>query len=288
MGLFGRWVKIGAIISLLSLSVWAGWGLRSSYLFIYSLIVEGQSGYISFLGLAFWAGAIGYHTRFLAGLIGASIIALLSSKLEGSKKVNKLLALVIVLEAFYFALLLPYVDYMLSYQFMSPPLILVYSYIVQPIATVPFFLVLAYKIWKYDGTQKTLNMWKWAGLAFAGYIIALWSNMTMGRWFDMIYSDGWGFLENMTVSTGFFVSTVLMTLAVVFAIIVAFLLFKQRRLKAKKYTGISLSLVGLHYIFYTFYIFYLGYSFDYLMLVDVWTIPFLGLGIALLLNNPDR
>ena len=157
----------------------------------------------------------------------------------------------------------------------------------QPVANAPFFLVLAFKIWKYDGTQKTLNTWKWAGIAFAGYIIALWSNMTMGRWFDMIYSDGWGFLENMTVSVGFFVSTVLMTLAVVFAMIVAFLLFKQRRLKARKYAGISLSLVGLHYIFYTFYIFYIGLTFDYLMLVDVWTIPLLGLGMALLLNNAD-
>lgn len=127
MGLFGRWVKVGAIISLLSLSVWASWGLRSSYLLISSLIVEGQSGYIARMGIAFWAGAIGYHTRFLAGLIGASIIALLSSKLEGSKKVNKLLALVIVLEALYFALLLPYFQYMLSYRFMSIPLILAYS-----------------------------------------------------------------------------------------------------------------------------------------------------------------
>jgi hypothetical protein len=73
--------------------------------------------------------------------------------------------------------------------------------------------------------------------------------------------------------------------AVVFAIITAFLLFKQRLLKARIYAGISLLLVALHYIFYTIYNFYVGLSFDWLMLVDVWTIPFFGLGIAIILSS---
>ena len=101
----------------------------------------------------------------------------------------------------------------------------------------------------------------------------------------MLYVEGTAFLESMTVSAGFFTSTILMTLAVVFAMIAAFLLFKQRRLKARIYVGMALFLVGLHYIFYTFFNFYVGLSFDWLMLVDVWAIPFLGLGIALMLNK---
>lgn len=288
MGFFGRWVKVWAVISLLSLSAWAVYGLRSSYIIIYSLIMEGQSNYIARQGIAFWAGTIGYHTRFFAGLIGALTIALMPSKLKGSKKINKLLALVIVLDALYFALLLPYFQYLLSFGFTGLSLFLAYSYVVQPVAAAPFLFFLAYKVWKYDCTPKAVNMWKWAGIAFAGYIIALWSNMTMGRWFDMLYTEGLAFLESMTVSAGFFTSTILMALAVVFSVIAVFLLLKQQRLKAKMYVGMALSLVGLHYIFYTFYSFYVGLSLDWLMLVDVWAIPFFGLGIALILNKSDR
>ena len=287
MNYFGRWVKAAAIISLLSLSIWTIYGIRSSYTFIYSLILEGESRYIFRQGIAFWAGTIGYHTRFFAGLLGASTIALFSSKLESSKKVNKLLALVIILDALYFTFLLPYFQYLLSFRFTQPRLFLAYSYVVQPVATAPFY-ILAIQIWKYDGTSKTSNMWKWTGIAFAGYIISLWSNITMGRWFDMLYSEGIVFLENMTVSAGFFISTALMTLAMVFALVTAFLFFKQRPVKVKMYAGLAFFLVGFHYVFYTFYSFYVGFSFDYLMLVDIWAIPFLGLGITLMLNNPEQ
>ena len=133
--LFGRWTKIWLIISFLSLSVWAAYWLRSSYLFIFSLILEGQSGYIARQGIAFWVGVTGYHARFLVGIIGAPTIALLSNKLGGCKKFNKLLALLIVLEALYFASLLPYSQYMLSFRI--PRLLLAYSYILQPIVAAP-------------------------------------------------------------------------------------------------------------------------------------------------------
>lgn len=285
MEFFGRWVKVGAIISFLSLSLWAAYFVKSSYRIIYSLILEGQSRYIARQGIAFWAGATGYHTRFFAGLIGASTIGLLSNKLKDSNKVNKLLAIVVSLEALYFALLLPYSQYMQSFPLMGRRLPLVYSYVVQPVAAAPFLFFLGYKIWKYDGTPKTLNMWKWAGIAFTGYIIALWSNVILGRWFDMLYVEGTAFLESMIVSVGFFTSTILMTLAVAFAMIAAFLLFKQRRPKARMYVGIALFLVGLHYIFYTLYNFYVGMSFDWVMLIDVWAIPLLGLGIAIVVNS---
>jgi hypothetical protein len=111
--------------------------------------------------------------------------------------------------------------------------------------------------------------------------------MIMGRWFDMINTEGMGFLENTITSIGFFTSTILMTLAVVMAIIAAFSLFKQKRLNAMKYVGIALFLVGLQYLFHAIYSSYLGFSFDYLMLVDIWTISFLFLGMALVLNNAN-
>jgi drug/metabolite transporter (DMT)-like permease len=110
--------------------------------------------------------------------------------------------------------------------------------------------------------------------------------MIMGRWFDMINTEGMGFLENTITNIGFFTSTILMTLAVVIVIVAAFQLYKQR-LKAMKYVGITLFLVGLQYIFRVIYSSYLGFSFDYLMLVDIWTIPFLFLGMALIVNNAN-
>jgi hypothetical protein len=283
MEFLGRWVKVGAIITLISLSVWALYWMRSSYLFILTLILEGQSRYIARQGIAFWAGVMGYHTRFLAGLIGASTIALLPSKLKESKKVNKLLALVLVLEALYFILQMPYFQYLLS--FTTSRLFLAYSYIIQPVTVTPFFIIVAYKLWKHEGPLEKTNIWKWASIAFAGYIVALWSNMIMGRWFDMIATEGMIFLENITTSIGFIISTILMTLAIIFAIFSIFSIYKQRHPKALKFTGIALLLVGIQYLFHAIYSSYLGFSFDYLMLVDIWAITFLFLGIALVLNN---
>ena len=283
MEFLGRWVKVGAIITLISLSVWALYWMRSSYLFILTLILEGQSRYIARQGIAFWAGVMGYHTRFLAGIIGTSTIALLPSKLKESKKVNKLLALVLVLEAFYFILQMPYFQYLLS--FTTSRLFLAYSYIIQPVTIAPFFIIVAYKLWKLEGPVEKSNIWKWPGIAFAGYIVALWSNMIMGRWFDMIVTEGMIFLENITTSIGFIISTILMTLAIIFAIFSILSIYKQRHPKALKFTGIALFLVGIQYLFHAIYSSYLGFSFDYLMLVDIWAIVFLFLGIALVLNN---
>jgi len=287
VGFFNRWVKIWAIISLLSLSVWASYPLRSSYIFIYSLIIEGQSSYVARQGIAFWTGVIGYHARFIAGLAGAIAIAFLSRKAKDSEKLNKILALVMVLEASYFILLLPYFQYLLSFAYAVQSLFLAYSYVVQPLVAAPFLFILAYKIWNCDETRKSSSIWKWTGIAFVGYILALWSNITFGRWFDMIYTEGLAFLENINVSIGFFTSTLLMTLALVFAAYAAFLLFKRRQLKARLHVGVAFVLVGFHYFFYAAYCFYVGLSFDWLMLVDIWAIPLLGLGIAIIPNKSE-
>jgi hypothetical protein len=58
-------------------------------------------------------------------------------------------------------------------------------------------------------------------------------------------------------------------------------------MRARLYVGVSLVLVGLHYVFYAAYCFYVGLSFDWLMLVDIWAIPLLGLGIAIILNKSE-
>jgi hypothetical protein len=48
--------------------------------------------------------------------------------------------------------------------------------------------------------------------------------------------------------------------------------------------GASLAVVGLNYLIYVVYS-YLVNSLSTLPLVDVWTVPLLGLGIALIINS---
>jgi len=50
---------------------------------------------------------------------------------------------------------------------------------------------------------------------------------------------------------------------------------------------LSLAMVGLHYVIYLGYAFSVG-DFDSAMQLDVWTLPFLGLGLSMLLTKVTK
>ena len=104
----------------------------------------------------------------------------------------------------------------------------------------------------------------------------------------MLHVQGFEFLQNLTIGTGFFASTILMGLAVVFAVAASVLLFKGERARATKFVGLAFFTVGVNYVFYAVYCCSVGLSFGYLMLVDTWTTVFVGLGAALLVNKVPK
>jgi predicted RND superfamily exporter protein len=100
----------------------------------------------------------------------------------------------------------------------------------------------------------------------------------------MISADTLRFLFQGIRVVGFLDAILLMPLAVVLAIVGAFRLIQQENRSAMVWIGASLAMVGLNYSIYVIYS-YFANSLNSLPLVDVWTIPLLGLGTALIINS---
>jgi hypothetical protein len=98
----------------------------------------------------------------------------------------------------------------------------------------------------------------------------------------MVSAESLRFIEGIR-AVGFFNALAFMPFAIVFASVGAYRVFQQKELSAKKWFGASLSVIGLNYAIYLAYSYFAG-TLNTLPLVDIWTIPLLGLGIALLIN----
>ena len=157
------------------------------------------------------------------------------------------------------------------------------GYILQILFTVPFLWVLAFKVGKYCERDQRPRLLKYGAVAFVGYISALAVN-EMSRWTSMISADTIQFLFQGIRIAGFLNAIVLMPLAVVLAVVGAFRLFQIKQHSAMWWLGASLAVVGINYLIYVLYSFFAN-SLNSLPLVDVWTVPLLGLGFALMINS---
>jgi hypothetical protein len=124
------------------------------------------------------------------------------------------------------------------------------SYVLQIAFTSPFLAILAVKILKHEEQANVYQLRKWVGIAFFGYVVALWANSVL-RWIDMISAIGTQFFYSGINMFGALNAFVFMSSAVVFAALGAFCLARQKE-SAKKWLGLSLSMIGLHYTFYLF------------------------------------
>ena len=283
MILIGRWAKIWILISLISLLLWAFHFFPFGYEKFFIVAIQGnQDSYVANLGLAFWTSFIGIHTLLFASVLGLAALAFDSLK-KSTKWSIRLAACALVLYSSFYILELPYFQVLLG----RSTVFFAYSYLLQVILAVPTMTVLGLKLWNYDGSsQKSLSVWRWVGIAFAGFTGALWANVVM-RWFDMINTSGFGFLLNGIISLGFLDSALLMSAALIFAVMAAFIMAKGNRNLALKLIGASLVVIGLHYIIYTVYSYYANVL-SFVLLVDVWTIPLLGVGISLLIESKKQ
>jgi hypothetical protein len=152
--------------------------------------------------------------------------------------------------------------------------------------TAPFLLFLAFKLYRFKGALETFQEWKWIGLSFVGYIVALWANSVI-KWFDMIFVEGLSFFSLGIRALGAINSLVLMSVAVLFSVIAAYSLVKMRLKAAFNWGGLALALVGLHFLVFVFYSYLVGIM-NYLMLAEIWTIPLLGLGVSIIIAGLKR
>jgi hypothetical protein len=279
-----RSLKIWITASLILLFMYNAYIIRGSYqIFFGYLMHEPQAtSYVNMTGIVFWAGHLGLTARFIGLLLGLAAVFLLWVKANPFSKVKCIVATALFLEGVNFLGLLPSAWWLMNPDSPVYTPFLGAAYVLQFLLIVPISVVLAFKVKYYGGSSFGYGLEKWAAAAFVGYVAALGVNAVF-RWFDMISIKGITFLTGI-VAVGFLSAVVLMPLAVIFAVAGAFSLGKSKTASAMKWLGLALVTVGLYYAFYLVYS-YFAHSLNSVVLVDVWTVPLLGLGIAMLTSS---
>jgi hypothetical protein len=275
-----RSVKIGIAATLVSLFVYNAYVTRGSYVIFYGFLSHDPSwvSYVDFTGVMFWFGHVGLTLRFAGLMLGLASVFLLWMKNWSFSRVRLLIAAALFLEALYFVGNFPSGVRLLTPSSLFYVPFLGVVYVLQAVVLVPLLVALSFMVGKSRGGVFRGGFWRLAGAAFVAYVSALAINAVF-RWLDMLSLKGFGFLTDI-IALGFVSAVVLMPLAVAFALLGEFCWTKANRQSALRWVGASLTSVGLYYAIYLVYS-YFANSLNYLPLVDVWTIPLLGLGLTL-------
>ncbi|MCX8151379.1 MAG: hypothetical protein N3D85_07785 [Candidatus Bathyarchaeota archaeon] len=275
-------VKVWLAASLFSLFIYTAYWTIKSYERLLGFIfkVPEHYLYVTTLDGVFWAGHIGLTARITAVLIGLTALYLLWIKQKPFSKIKPLVISALFLESINFIGLLPSALWLLR------PDTFIYSpslgigYVLQILFTAPLLSTLAIKLKNHSSTDDTPRLWVFAAATFAGYISALAAN-GLSRWAGMISVDNVAFLLEGNRAVGFLNAVILLPSAIAFAVLGLYYATKLRTKSMIKWFGTSLAMMGLHYIIYIAYS-YATNSLNLAPLVDIWTIPLLGLGIALI------
>lgn len=284
MASVGRAVKAWIFVSLCSLLVWILRWMPGNLERFYNIVFVSWDYYprIVVRGSMYFLATVGMVARLVGVILGLVSVYMVWKDNKGSFQIRKWVATALALESVYFASFIPAVIWLFALGSGSGTFSYTFaiSYFLQILLTVPFLAVLVFKVYNYERGSNGFQSWKWVGIAFSGYVAALWANSVM-RWFDMIFADGLDFLLSGIDGLGFLNALIFMSFGVIFSVIGAFSLAKQEIGSAKRWLGLSLAMVGLHYVIYVVYS-YLIDALIWVWLIDTWAIPLLGLGISLL------
>lgn len=285
MSFFDNYGKSLIFVSLCSLLAWLLYWLPSSIERFYNVVFISVDYYS--LG-RFWIyvpAGIGMIARFIGSILGLLSLVLIWKGSKSLFDLKKWIVGALVLESVYFASLIPsgvWLNTGLFGAFEGGFTNIGISYLLQVIFTVPFLVVLAFKVKKYV-KDSNFDSWKWIGFTFVGYVVALWSNSVL-RWFDMVTADNLVMFFSGVSGIGALNAFVCMSLAVIFAVIGLFSFVYKKLGSAIRWVSLSLVMVGVHYVIYVVYSYFVN-ALNQIMLIDVWTIPFLGLGLVLLIKD---
>ncbi len=279
----GLAVKVSIAATLVSLFIYTSYILRGSIDILFSFLngVPEAVNYVTFVGIAFWAGWVSLIARLIGLVLAFSVVYLLWIKAWPFLKLKKIVAIALILEGVNFLGLVPSLWFLLRPGTISFPPSLGYGYAIQIFFTVPFLWALAYQVAHYQTSDQKKRLLQVGALAFVGYTVALVTN-EISRWASMISISSIRFIEGIR-AVGFFNALVFMPFAIVFAVVGAYQLFRQKEVSAKTWFGLSLIVIGLNYAIYVFYV-YIVHSLNTLPLVDIWTLPLLAVGITLIIN----
>lgn len=286
MGDLSRSVKVALAVSLISLLFYVLYVTRGSYVIVFGYLAHlpPDVSYVNMLGLAFWASLIGVTARLIGVITGLTVIFLLWVKSWPFMHVKKFVAAALILESLNFIGLVPSLWLLFNPHSRIFTASLGYNYLIQIVFIVPVLWLLAFEVTKYKKNSQ-LRLLKVGALTFVGYTVALVTN-EVSRWATMINRESLRFIEGIR-AVGFYNAVVFMPFAVIFALVGAVALFQQKRQSAMRWFGASLTVIGLNYVIYLAFV-YSVHSLNTLPVVDIWTIPLLALGIALIFNSRKR
>lgn len=275
-----RITKALIVISLFSLLLWVIYWLIPSFTHFLNIILGLPDQYTG-REWYFVPSHFGLIARFVAVTLGLAVSLSVWVRNMPFIRIRRLVAGALFLEAAYWLSLLPS---SLSLITRSPSMAtLGIAYLTQIVLAAPLLLVIATKVAYCNCEKEKASLWRWAGYAFLGYVGALWVNAVL-RWVDMLLGEGFAFFGSGVRSLGFFDAVIFMSLAWAFAVAGAYCLSKQNMRLARKWVGLALAMVGLHYVIYLVYSSVVN-ALGYVLLVDVWSVPLLGLGISLLFTG---
>jgi hypothetical protein len=295
LGYVGRHVNTWIFITLCSLLGWIIYWLPAGIYRFFSFDGTPWEIAIQEYGLLFMvmelSAAVGMLLRFVGVFL--AILAIKEfwpqnvwNRNKSFFEVKNWISSALVLEAIYYALLLPSGLLMVGFNsFRSlASFLLGIDYLLMVFFTVPFLLILAVK--SYKSRIEGFRAWRWTAATLVAYITALWANSVF-KWLDRIIIDGFAFFYVGMNALGALNSLVLMSLALIFSIIGAFSLAKQDLGSSFKWLGLAFTMVGLHYLVYVLYSYFVG-MLGFLVIAEIWAIPLLGLGLTMVKTKIDK
>jgi hypothetical protein len=280
--MFNHKIKILITITLFSLLLWTTYWLIPSFHHFFNLILGLPDQYTN-REWYFIPAHFGLILRFLGVLFGLLSTYFIWIKNKTFSKIKNMITASLLMEAAYHISLLPSFWSLFS-TFRATTLGI--AYFLQIIFTAPLLVTLAIKIHQNNIQDINPKILKWSTIAFGGYITALWIN-SIFRWIDMLLIEGVDFLTSGIRAIGFFDAVIFMSLAVIFAVIGAMYNENEIEVSARKWVGLSMVMVGLHYVIYLVYSYFVG-ALNFVLLVDIWTMPLFFLGLILLLIKPSN
>lgn len=269
----GRGVKVWVFVSLCALILWILW-MTPSNITHFLNVISGLPDYYSDNPGMFIAEQVGLAARALGVVLALASAFMIWGRRNAkpSPRFESYVEAALFLEGTFFILLFPSGLWQVNngLNFVGVSLLL------RAVSAGSVLMILSFKVrhWSKGG-----SIFKWVGIAAVGYISALWFNVVF-HWFDVISVIGSSSLLRGVASWGFLSSLVTMTLAVFFAGVGAWFLAGKKG-ESVWWFGLSLIMIGIHSIVYLWYSFSSG-NLDQAMQMDIWTVPFLGIGVSLL------
>ena len=281
MNLFDRKIKFWILITLIALLFWAiSWtpGIIDRFYGIHGTSWEVLIPIVGWMiFIVETSGAIGMILRLIGITLAISSLFLLINKHKKLGEIKNWITSALIMESLYYFLLLPATLFILGVgntpftedlRLNAMSMSLGVEYLLLVLFSAPFLLILAIKIYKSKLEMNNFQSWKWVSITIVGYVASLWMNALVSSYTRIGVEFG-------IILNGFGV------MQVIFALIGTFFLFKNSFSSAFKWIGLTFVTVGSYYLVYSINLIITNNQAS-LNLAEIWTIPLIGLGLALI------